>query len=199
MVKHDLKKITSLFYTSRVRLKIMYLFFANPNELYHMRQIARLTDEQINAVRRELISMEKSEFLLSKKDGIKKYFLINPDFPFYNEFRSVVMKTGPLGQYVYKNRKSLGMVKFAILTHTYLTSEKSDANNLDMLIVGDPDLQVLEDTVKQAQMEERKEIFYTVITEKDLEMRKKRRDPLVYSLMVLPNAFLIGTHEEFVV
>ncbi len=52
MLKNDLKKIADLFYTSRVRLKIMSHFYANPNREFHMREISRVVDEQINAVRR---------------------------------------------------------------------------------------------------------------------------------------------------
>lgn len=198
MLRNDLKKITDLFFTSRVRLKIMSLFFTNPKKEYHMREIARLVDEQINAVRRELISMEKTEFLLSRQDGIKKYFLLNPEFPFIAEFRSIMMKSFSLGYHIFKERKNLGNLKFAVLSHTYLTNEKSDQSNLDMLIVGDPDLTHLERTVKEAQEEESKEIFYAVINEKDFEVRKRRKDPLIYSLMVLPRTMLIGTDEEFV-
>jgi hypothetical protein len=198
MLKNDLKKITSLFFTSRVRIKIMTLFYTHPQELFHMREIARTIDEQINAVRRELISMEKTEFLLSKKDGIKKYFLLNPDFPYHAEFRSIVMKSYSLGYQIFKNKKNLGDIKFAVLTHTYLNHEKSDEGNLDMLIVGEPDMQALEECVREAQQNESKEIFYSVITEKELEMRKKRRDALIYSMSVLPRSMVIGSNEEFV-
>jgi hypothetical protein len=176
----------------------MTLFYTHPQELFHMREIARTIDEQINAVRRELISMEKTEFLISKKDGIKKYFLLNPDFPFYAEFRSLVMKSNGLGYHVFKNKKNLGNIKFAVLTHTYLTGERSDENNLDMLIVGEPDLKVLEECVKEAQAGDSKEIFYSVISEKELEVRKKRRDALIYSMTVLPRSMVIGSDEEFV-
>lgn len=198
MVRNDLSKITSLFLTSRVRVKLMQLFFSNPKKMYHMREVARIVDEQINAVRRELMSMEKTEFLFSKKDGIRKYFLINPDFPYYAEFRNIIMKSLPLGQSIYKSKKNLGDIKFAILTHTYLNCEKSDSNNIDLMIIGDPDTVALQECVNEAQDKEKKEIYYTVISEKELDLRKKRRDTLIYSLMVLPTAMLIGNKEEFV-
>jgi hypothetical protein len=199
MAKNDLKKITSLFFTSRVRLKIMKLFFTHPKNEYHMREISRLVDEQINAVRRELMSMENMEFLLTRIDGIKKFFSLNPEFPLYNELRSIIMKSNSLGFEIFKAKKDLGYVKFAVLSHTYLSSEKSDQNNIDLLIVGEPNLQVLEDCVKSAQEQELKEIFYAVITEADFDIRKKRRDPLVYSLMVLPRGMVVGRDEEFVI
>lgn len=199
MVRSDLKKITDLFFTSRVRLKIMTLFFANPHKEYHMREIARLVDEQINAVRRELMSMEKTEFLISRQDGIKKYFLLNTEFPFVTEFRSIIMKSFALGYHVFKEKKNLGQIKFAVLSHTYLAGEKSDQNNLDMLVVGDADLESIDKVVKLAQEDESKEIFYTVMSEKDFDVRKRRRDPIIYSLLALPRSMIVGTDEDFVV
>ncbi len=199
MLKNDLQRITSLFLTSRVRVKIMTLFFTNPREKFHMRLIARDINEQINAVRRELISMEKADFLISHKDGIKKFYAINPGFPFYNEIRSMFVKSYGLGQMIFLTRKNLGPIKFAVLSHTYLNRESSDSNNPDLLIVGEPDMNELEKTVKQAEEFEKRNIFYTVISEKDLDMAKRRRDPLVYSLSVLPRSMVIGTDEEFVI
>lgn len=199
MLRNDLQRITSLFFTSRVRVKIMKLFFTNPREKFHMRKIARDVNEQINAVRRELISMEKSDFLISQKDGIKKYYTLNPSFPFYNELRSILVKAFGLGQLVFLKRKELGNIKFAILSHTYLNREDSDISNPDMLVVGEPDLNELDKVVKEAEQIEGKNIYYSVISEHDLDTAKKRRDPLIYSLSVLPRAMIIGTDEEFVV
>jgi hypothetical protein len=59
-------------------------------------------------------------------------------------------------------------------------------------------MQALEECVREAQQNESKEIFYSVITEKELEMRKKRRDALIYSMSVLPRSMVIGSNEEFV-
>lgn len=198
MIRDDLQRISALFFTSRVRTKIMTLFFLNPRERLHMRKISRLVNEQINAVRRELMSMEKTEFLLTQKDGIKKFYMLNPDFPYYNELRSMFVKSMGLGQILYQNRKELGEIKFAVLTHTYLNREQSAQNNPDMLIIGNPDLDKLEEFVKQAELLESRQIFYAVMTEKDLDVAKRRKDTLIYSLSVLPRSVLIGTEEQFV-
>ncbi len=171
----------------------------NPRDKFHMRRIARDINEQINAVRRELMSMEKSGFLISQKDGIKKYYTVNPSFPFFNEFRSMFVKTFGLGYFLFEERKNLGNVKYAILSHTYLNRETSDQDNPDLLIVGEPDMHELEKALKKAEEAEKRSIFYMILSEKDLESAKKRNDPLVYSLRVLPRSMVIGTDEEFVV
>ena len=49
--------------TSRVRIKLLELYFANPTEMYHVRGVVREVKEEINAVRRELTRMESAGIL----------------------------------------------------------------------------------------------------------------------------------------
>ena len=199
MLKNDLQRVVAGFFTSRVRVKILALFFMNPRDKYHMRKISRLVNEQINAVRRELMSMEKSDFLISNKEGIKKFYTVNPDFPFFNEFRSIFVKSFGLGYHIFLNKKDLGEVKFAILTHTYLNREESDSGNPDLIIVGEPNRIILDRLVRESERIEKKSLHYIIMGIKELEMFKKRRDPLIYSVSVLPRSMVIGNDEEFVV
>lgn len=198
-IKNDLKQVIDFLFPSRVRVKIMSLFFRNSSQEFHMRHISRIISEQINAVRRELIIMEKIGFLTSRMDGIRKLYMVNPYFTLYSDLRSLTMKSGPLGQQLLEKSPEIGGIKFAVLSHTYISGEKSDHYNVDLVIVGSPNMDMLVRTVTDSQKEEGKEIFYIVLSEFEFENRKKRRDPLIYSLMVLPRAMLIGRDEEFVV
>ena len=45
---------------SRVRVKMLQLFLGSPGTIFHVRDIVRRVDEEINAVRRELGHMEES-------------------------------------------------------------------------------------------------------------------------------------------
>ena len=38
---------------SQTRLKLITVLFANPKEIYYVRQLVRLVEEEINSVRRE--------------------------------------------------------------------------------------------------------------------------------------------------
>lgn len=198
MLKNDLQRVVAGFFTSKVRVKISALFFMNPREKYHMRKISRLVNEQINAVRRELMSMEKSDFLISQREGIKKFYTLNPDFPLFNELRSIFVKSFGLGYHIFLNKKDLGEVKFAILTHTYLNREESDSGNPDLIIVGEPDRTLLDRIAREAEIIEKKRIHYIILGIKELEMAKRRRDTLIYSVSVLPRSMVIGNDEEFV-
>ena len=47
---------------SKTRVKLLQLFFRNPNRAFYVREITRKIDEQINSVRRELANLRKNIF-----------------------------------------------------------------------------------------------------------------------------------------
>ena len=190
--------IIESYFTSKVRVKILKQYFMNPKSAYHIRELVRITKEEVNAVRRELIRMEISGLLFSQKSGNRLNYHLNPDFLLYSEFRNLIHKEFGLGHEIIKHRKQLGNVVFAILSNTFLNLETSNETDLDLLIVGEPDQTVLEAIIANAQDQHDREIFLTVMSEKEFENAKRRRDPFVYSLMVLPRLLLIGNEIDFV-
>ena len=44
---------------SRVRVKLLEIFLSAPGQIIHVRDLVRRSKEEINAVRRELLHMEK--------------------------------------------------------------------------------------------------------------------------------------------
>lgn len=198
----NLSKACLAIFTSRVKVKILYLFLANPRNEFHMREVARIVNEQINAVRRILNKLEFIGFLNVKTDGIKKVYSLNENGIFINELRSLLLKSHGLGNLIFLHKKDLGDVQFAILTHTYLNREESSQDNPDLLIIGNPNVSVLLQIIREAQEIEKKKIHYRIISIHQLNEYKRRPnnyDIVLYSAMVLPRAFLIGKDEEFVV
>ncbi len=54
--------------TSKVRVKIIELFCSNPREMYHVRGIVREAQEEINAVRRELLRLDAAGMIKKEKN-----------------------------------------------------------------------------------------------------------------------------------
>jgi hypothetical protein len=192
-----MSNVIDSYFTSKVRIKILKHFFLNPKGAFHIREMVRITKEEVNAVRRELMRMELSGLLFSQKNGNRLNYHLNPDFLLYSEFRSIIHKEFGLGHEIIKHKKQLGKVITAVLSNTFINLEPSTASDLDLLIVGDPDTTVLEAIIENAQDQLDREIFFTVMSEKEFENAKRRRDPFVYSLMVLPKVTLIGSDMDF--
>ena len=78
---------------SKVRVKILELFLGLPGQSYHVREIVRRVEEEINAVRRELARLEKTGFLQSEWRANRRYYSVKRDFVYLAEFLSMVNKS----------------------------------------------------------------------------------------------------------
>jgi DNA-binding IclR family transcriptional regulator len=81
-------------FTSRTRLKLLDLFLLHPEREVHVREICRITELNINAVRRELANLEEMGLLRSRKAGNARFYTVNIAFPIYLELVSIFVKKG---------------------------------------------------------------------------------------------------------
>ncbi len=184
---------------SRVRVKVLTLFLTNPGTIFHVRDIVRRVDEEINAVRRELGHMEKAGMVSKEQRANRLFYLFRKDYPLYYEFMELIGKTSGLGLDLIKNKAKLGKIKFAMISGRYLRGlSKKSTNDVDLLIVGNVVLPELAQLVKSEEVRREKEINYTVMTEEEFVFRKRRRDPFVLSILERSRVMILGDEEELV-
>src|ERR1700722_9196026 len=82
---------------SKTRVKLLQLFYSNPNRSFYVREITRKIDEQINSVRRELANLLNIGIILSDTTNNRLYYEVNQKYEFYDPlaaiFGGVPMKT----------------------------------------------------------------------------------------------------------
>lgn len=183
---------------SRVRVKILQLFFLNPGKIFHVREIVRRTNEEINAVRRELLHLEKAGLLSKERRANRLFYSVRRDYNLYYDILDLIVKTSGLGGDILKNRVKLGKIKFAMISGKYARGIQHLANNVDLLVVGKVVLPELSQIVRQEEVRREREINYTVMSEEEFEFRKKRRDPFVLDILRSSRVMLIGDEEELV-
>lgn len=183
---------------SRVRVKIIELFFSQAEEMYFVREITRKIKEEINAVRRELDRMIGFGLLKSEQRGNRLYYYLNPKYAFYQELRQMVTKTTGLGKEIRKFRRKLGTVQFVMFSGRFTSGQGPRRGELDALIVGDIVLPELELLVKAEEKRINREISYTVFTPEEFEFRKTRRDPFIMDVLYSSRVMVIGSETEFV-
>jgi predicted nucleotidyltransferase len=71
---------------------LLELFFSNPNAKFYLREIQRLINKPVGSLQRYLMQLEKEKIVLTKKEGMMKYFYINPDYPYFTEIQSIVLR-----------------------------------------------------------------------------------------------------------
>jgi len=185
--------------TSKVRVKILSLFFANQGEMYHVRGIVREVTEEINAVRRELEKMEKSGILKKEPRGNRVYYFLRTDYPLFGDLLSIVSKSTGLGESLVTNRNKIGRVSFVMFSGKFARGKsRKREDDVDILIVGEVVLPELAALVRAEESKRNKEINYTVMSREELDFRKKRRDPFLLGILAGSRIMIIGDEEELV-
>ena len=187
------------FITSRVRVKILELFLSDTSEIYHVRGIVRETNEEINAVRRELEKLEQAGLLKKESRGNRLYYFLRQDYPFYGDFVSMIAKTKGLGAQIIANKSKIGKLGFVMFSGRFARRKaRRREDDVDILIVGEVVLPELSAVIRTEETKRGKEINYTVMSRDELDFRKKRRDPFLSGILAGSRIMIIGDEDDLV-
>ena len=181
---------------SKTRVKLLELFLTNPGKIFHVRDLVRRVDEEINAVRRELAHLEKKGIVNKEPRGNRLYYAMRKDYPLYFEFMEIFAKTRGLGAEILKNRQKLGRLKYVAFSGRFARrATKDDPEQVDVFVVGEVVLPELALLVRSEESKRGEEINYTVMTEDEFGFRKKRRDPFIMSILSGSRVMMVGDEE----
>lgn len=181
--------------TSKSRIKLLNVFLANPDEMFHVRELVRRTGDEINAVRRELSFLEKKGILTREPRANRVYYFLSKNYPFYFDLLRLGSKNIGLGAEILKNKVKLGRIKYAMFSGRFLRKIKNQPDEVDFLLVGNIVLPELSLLVREEEKRLATEINYTVMTEEEFDFRKKKRDPFIVSILSGSRVMLIGDEE----
>ncbi len=184
--------------TSKSRIKLLSLFLSTPLEMYHVRECVRRTEDEINAVRRELQFLEKHGILEKENRANRVYYYLNKQYPFYADLLVIGAKNIGLGDEVLKNRIKLGKIKFAVFSGKFVKRMEKSSDEVDFMIVGTIVLPELAILVRNEETRLGMEINYTAMTEEEFKFRKTRKDPFISGILAGSKVMLIGSEEEMI-
>ncbi len=185
--------------TSKVRIEILELFFSNPTEMYHVRGIVRETDEEINAVRRELTHLESGGIIKKEARGNRVYYFLRDDYPMYGDLISIVAKTTGLGANLISNKSKIGKPLYIMFSGRFARHKKRKKDDdVDILVVGEITMPELASLIRAEESRRKTEINYTVMTRDELVFRKQRRDPFLQGVLAMSRVMVIGDEDDLV-
>lgn len=186
------------FITSRVRTRILTAFFMNPSEPFYVREMTRKIGEEINSVRRELARLADKSILKTENRANRIYYSLNKSYPFYQELQQMILKENGLGKKIRRLRSKLGELGFVMFSSQFFNRQVDNAQDLDILFIGEVVLPELEILIKEEEKKIGREINYTVLDKNEFKFRKQRRDSFLMDVMYGKKIMIIGDEEEFV-
>lgn len=179
---------------SKTRVKLLQLFYKNPNRSFYVREITRRIDEQINSVRRELSNLLSIGIITSETNNNKLYYEVNQKYDYYGPLSQifggapipVVNAVGPSispddsGDNMPEDLKNLGHVELLVMTGQFTRDERS---GVDLLVVGDINQTQLTKYVSDLEKSEGKELRYVCITLKEYDYRQQINDKFLSKVL----------------
>ncbi len=185
------KEILEQLFDSSVKAKLLKLFLRNPEESFRLNEICRRIKSDSYNCRRHIKKLENICLIVSRTKDKCKTYSINPDFEFYNELKTLVLKSSPTSKEKIVTRlKNLGRIKLAIIAGIFLDDENG---RVDLLVVGDSiKKRNLSGFLRDLEADVGREIDYVVFSTADFNYRYDMFDRFLLDVLEKPHEKLIN-------
>ncbi|HSW75109.1 MAG TPA: transcriptional regulator [Candidatus Saccharimonadales bacterium] len=187
---------------SKTRVKLLQLFYSNPNRSFYVREITRKIDEQINSVRRELANLLNVGIIVSDTTNNKLYYEVNQGFEHYQPLKSIFGSASKVPTRTADNTtkahvpatneqekiKLVGNIDLAIFVGQFTRDESS---GIDLLIVGDINQNALQKFVSDLEAREGKDIRFTSMPTTEFQYRRQINDRFITTVLESKKQILI--------
>ena len=199
---------------SKTRVKLLHLFYENPNRSFYVREITRKIDEQINSVRRELANLLNVGIITSDSSNNKVYYEVNQKYSYYDPLQEIfggkkprkatkaARKESPEHEQEHEHEepvavvdveepadlKQLGNVEIACLLGQFTRDETS---GVDVLIVGNVNNNALQKYVTELEEQEGKELRYTTFSLDEFRYRLQIKDRFISNVLLSKKQVLL--------
>lgn len=201
---------------SKTRVKLLSLFFTNPNRAFYVREITRKIDEQINSVRRELANLLSIGIITSDANNNRLYYEVNQSYEHYKPLVTIFggvsfapesdkeeAKPGkktpakpkadvPAEHPMAKGLRATGHVELALLSGQFTRDESA---GIDVLIVGDVNQAKVAKFISDLETSENKELRYTVISLDNYHYRLQINDRFINNLLGAKKQVIINNQD----
>jgi predicted transcriptional regulator len=196
---------------SKTRVKLLRLFYSNPNRPFYVREITRKIDEQINSVRRELGNLLSIGIISSDTSNNRLYYEVNQTYEYFKPLQQifggdevVIEADEKEGTVAIPTKKvkvdpivaellAVGNIEFALYTGQFTRDE---ASGIDLLVVGDVNQTKIQKFIAALEEKEKKEIRYVVMTPSEFRYRQDVKDRFMSSVMASKQQILIDKRSK---
>lgn len=169
---------------SKTRLKVLHVFYREPGARFFVRELARLTETQVNAVRRELATLVAAGVVHELEDAAearRKFYVLDTGSAIYQELGALLMKSAVLSEQTFiRALKSVGDVELLLLSGRFVGDP---ALPTDVLIVGAVPERSMRQLVNKFEQKLGFAVRYTILSREEYAERKQMMDRFLYSIL----------------
>lgn len=197
---------------SQTLVKIIRLFYLNPEEVFEVREISRRVRSSLGSARRELRILERVSFIkegskfanetirIKKKVKRKRIrgFIVNSVFAYFGPLKKLVLTAAPVDRDAILARfKKGGRLTLVVLSGIFVDQGGDEENHfaphLDILIVGDAIKKpIIDNAVRNFEAQIGKELNYSILPNKEFLYRLRMRDKFIRDILDFPHEKILN-------
>lgn len=177
---------------SKARQALLAYYFTNLRARLHLRDLAGRLGIDPSNLSKELGRLEREGLFLSEVSGRQKYFQINREYPLFSEVRSIVAKTIGAVPLLAQSLNKIEGIEEAYLYGSFARNQQDTASDIDVLVIGKPESDALAEALQKLERRLGREINYTVLTRKELQSRRPRKDAFLENVWHNERVSLVG-------
>ena len=181
----------ALFGRSEVRRHILQRFFSQPETVRHVRDLARELGYSPTIVGRELDRLERTGILTSERIGRARRYSVNEHSPIASEIRSLVQKTIGIEARLAAALAGIAGIEEAFIYGSYARGDERSASDIDLLVVGEVDHEVLTERLADAERDLARDVSVACYGRGELERLRAEGDLFIETVLTGPQVPLI--------
>jgi predicted nucleotidyltransferase len=185
-------EILNGLFSSKLRVMLLDVFMSSPDSRLYAREISRKIRADATNVCRELNKLESIGLLISERQGPLKYYSTNRNFFLFPELKAMIFKTtGVLGALRNKLENIPG-IEIAFVYGSYASGTETKDSDIDVLIIGRPNISSLNDALEALEARLDREVNYLCFERGEFDRKKKNKDPFIADVLAGTKSFILG-------
>lgn len=119
------------------RRRVLGLLLLRPDEAYHVREIARLTNTQAGTLHKELSRLAQAGLLLKSTQGNQVSYQANRDSIIFEELASILRKTSGMVEVLVNHLDPIRHnISLAAIFGSIASAKATNTSDIDLLVLG---------------------------------------------------------------
>lgn len=181
----------------KTRQALLSAILLRPEKWWYLTDLAKHLGVRPSSLQRELASLVSGDLLVSRRDGNRVYYKVNPDCPVLQELQVLFVKTAGIADVVESSVKKFSdKIAVAFIYGSIARGEELSTSDVDLMIVGTVRLSDLVPSLKKAEKSLEREVNPTVYSTAEFSQKLKAEDAFIETVMADKKIFLEGNEHE---
>lgn len=170
---------------------ILEVFFNHPEKAFYLRELARIVGKEPGVFQRDIETLSKEGLLESYRDGNRRFFRLNKNYPLYEELKSMFFKTVGIKGELQRRLSKIEGVERAFIYGSFARGEETGASDIDLCVIGSVDENKLLDIVGLLEEKTGREINYTLISKGEFQRKIEEKNSFLKNILNQPKIELL--------